>query len=67
MGRSWRSKLSEVLWAYRTAYKMSIDMTPYQLVYGKTYHLLVELEYKAFWSIKKWNMDLKVVGTKRKI
>jgi hypothetical protein len=46
---------------------MPIDMTSYQLVYGKTCHLPIELEYNAFWAIKKWNMGLKAARTKRKI
>ena len=47
MGKGWKSKLPEALWAYRTAYKTPIGMTPYQLVYGKTCHVPVELEFKS--------------------
>nr|GEX75912.1 reverse transcriptase domain-containing protein [Tanacetum cinerariifolium] len=42
----WSDKLEDALWAFRTAYKTSIDCTLYRLVYGKACHLLLELEHK---------------------
>jgi hypothetical protein len=65
MGKGWKSKLLKALWAYRTAFKMPIGMTSYQLVYGKTCHLPVEIEYKSHWAIKRWNMDLQSARIKR--
>ena len=38
------------------------DQAGYQLVYGKTCHLPVELEHRVHWAIRRWNMDLKIVG-----
>ena len=45
--KDWASKLDEALWAYRTAFKTPIGTTPYWLVYGKSYHLPVELEHRT--------------------
>jgi hypothetical protein len=40
--KDWSMKLHDALWAYRTAYKTPIGMSPFRLVYGK-----------AFWAVKK--------------
>ena len=40
-------------------------MSPYKIVFGKGFHLPIELEYKAMWAIKKLNCDCQDSNKKR--
>nr|GEV41731.1 hypothetical protein [Tanacetum cinerariifolium] len=63
----WSDKLEDALWAFRTTFKTPIGCTTYRLVYGKSCHLPLELEHKAFWALKHANFDLKTVGNHQKL
>src|SRR4051794_30223406 len=60
----WPTKITDALWAYRTAYKNPMGMSPYRMVYVKACHLPVEFEHKARWAVKKVNFHFKTAGEK---
>ena len=62
--KDWAVKLDDALWAYRTAYKTSIGLSPFQMVYGKAFHLRVELEHKAYWALRLLDFDESLSGEK---
>ncbi|GJR39063.1 reverse transcriptase domain-containing protein [Tanacetum coccineum] len=63
----WSRKLDDALWAFRTAYKTPTRTTPYKLLYGKNCHLPFEIEYCAYWALKKCNPDLIAAGERSSI
>nr|GEV81885.1 reverse transcriptase domain-containing protein [Tanacetum cinerariifolium] len=64
---SWTDKLDDALWAFMRAFKTPIGYTPYRLVYGKSCHLPLELQHKAYWALKHANLDLKTARDHRKL
>nr|GEV88428.1 reverse transcriptase domain-containing protein [Tanacetum cinerariifolium] len=60
-------QFAKVMLKYGTAYKTPIGCTPYKLVYGKSCHLPIELEHKAYWALKHANFDLKTARDHRKV
>ena len=65
--KDWSLKLLDSLWAYRTAYKTILGISPYRLVNGKACHLPIEIEYKAWWAIKNLNLDMGRASLKRSL
>ena len=63
----WSVKLIDAPWAYRTAYKTVHGMSPYRVVFGKPYHLSIELDHRVLWAIKQLNFDLSKVSDLQKL
>nr|XP_043629982.1 uncharacterized protein LOC122601282 [Erigeron canadensis] len=62
---NWALRLDDALWAFRTTYKTPIGTTTYKLVYGKTCHLPLEIEHKAYWALKNLDLDMFEAGDRR--
>ncbi|XP_015960242.1 uncharacterized protein LOC107484137 [Arachis duranensis] len=65
--KDWSFQLGDTLWAYRIAYKIPLGMSPFQIVYEKACHLLVEIKHKVYWAVKQCNMDFTKAGIAWKI
>ena len=65
--KDWSLRLPEALWAYRTAYKTVIGMSPYRIIYGKHCHLPFEVQHMSFWAIRQCHLSLDTDNPLRKL
>ncbi|KAL1564799.1 hypothetical protein AAHA92_07096 [Salvia divinorum] len=65
--KDWSKQLDDALWAYRTAYKTLIGMSPYRLIFGKMCHLPVGIEHRAYWAINEVNLEADACEDERKL
>ena len=56
--RDWGERLEEAVWAYRVTWKTSTGFTPFQLVYGKSAVMPIELEIKTLKMATRLNLCL---------
>ncbi|KAL0393210.1 UNVERIFIED_CONTAM: Retrovirus-related Pol polyprotein from transposon.6 [Sesamum radiatum] len=61
--KDWSLRLEDALWAYRTAYKTPIGMSPYRFVLERH----VTYPHKAYWAVQKCNFDMGKAGMERKL
>jgi len=65
--KDWADKLVNALWAYMTAFKTPLGMSPYRIAYAEPCHLPMEMEHKAWKAIRKLNYDLIEAGEERRL
>ncbi|RDX93416.1 hypothetical protein CR513_24326, partial [Mucuna pruriens] len=65
--KDWSRLLEDALWAHRTTYQTLLGISPYWIVFGKAYHLPVEIEHRAYWAVKKCNMAYDQAENERKL
>ncbi|KAL1531157.1 hypothetical protein AAHA92_33869 [Salvia divinorum] len=65
--KDWSKRLDDALWAYRTAYKTLIGMSPYRIVFGKMCHLPDEVEHRAYWALKEMNLKAEAYEEERRL
>ena len=65
--KDWSLRLPEALWAYMTAYKTVIGMSPYRIIYGKHCHLPFEIQHMSYWAISQCHLCLDANNPLRKL